>query len=378
MVGAAAFFSSPWFFFLPDADGTLSTEGSLSGGVIAVACLALLARRRFPVGMCVVTAIPAAVLPTGAGDAAILIPAFGLYAVAVYRSRRAAWVAFSAVGLGILVASVLRRVAAGDSFESGLWSTVLTAVVLLVGVLAGTNTSERHRYLDEIVERSRRLAVERDQRARLAAVEERTRIAREMHDIVAHSLTVIVAVSEGMVVAPPDRARDAGRTVAATARAALGEMRAMLGVLRDGDAVMSPLSPLSPTEPAAVVAAAQTAGFPVVLHRSGDVSRVSRQVRFALGRVVQEGVTNAMRHAPNASRIDVRVHVDTDAIDVRVENDGVPIRPSPSIGGGFGLRGLHERVLSVGGSVSSSPAGRGTWVLRAILPSGPTDERGTP
>src|SRR5690606_32844086 len=138
------------------------------------------------------------------------------------------------------------------------------------------------------IDRSRQLLVERDQQTQLATAAERERIAREMHDIVSHSLTVVVALSEGAAATgDQDRAREAALAAATTARNALTEMRSMLGVLRDGD-TDAPLAPLEPASPAETIAAAQQAGFSASLPVRGGPD-AAPAVRFAIGRIVQEG-----------------------------------------------------------------------------------------
>jgi signal transduction histidine kinase len=243
---------------------------------------------------------------------------------------------------------------------------ILLAIAIpgLIAALIGINVGNRKRYVEAIIDRSRQLLVERDQQAQLAAAAERDRIAREMHDIVSHSLTVVVALSEGAAATDDrDRARDASMAAAATARNALTEMRSMLGVLRDGDAD-APLAPLEPTSPAATVEAAQRAGFRASLAVRGEPD-AAPALRFAIGRIVQEGVTNAIRHAPTAHAIDVRIDYDASPLIIEIVNDGAP---DAAAEGGFGLRGLAERASLLGGVLVSAPAGNGRWMLRAELP----------
>jgi signal transduction histidine kinase len=269
-------------------------------------------------------------------------------------------------GLGALSGVAALLLWAGViTLQTGL-NTVIGAVVLgLIGTLIGVNVGNRKRYLDAVIERSRQLLVERDQQAQLAAAGERARIAREMHDIVSHSLTVIVALSEGAA-ATPDReqARAAATSTAETARTALTEMRAMLGVLRDDDSPL-PLAPIAPALPRDTVEAAQRAGYPVTLAVTGSAD-VSPAVAHAIGRIVQEGVTNAMRHAPRATSIAVRVAYAGDTVSVDVLNDGVTGRVGTD---GFGVRGLTERAAHVRGTLHSGPERAGRWALRAVLPT---------
>nr|WP_201471421.1 histidine kinase [Microbacterium hydrocarbonoxydans] len=287
------------------------------------------------------------------------------YSLAVYRSSRAAWTSFG-VALGTLAAfGGVLTIFGVITFQIAANAVISTLVLGLIGTLIGVNVGGRKRYLTAVIDRSRQLLVERDQQAQLAAAEERARIAREMHDIVSHSLTVIVALSEGAAATPDrDQARAAASSAAETARSALTEMRAMLGVLRADDSPL-PLSPLAPTPPHETVEHAQRAGFPVTLSVSGGES-LSPAVSHAIGRIVQEGVTNAMRHAPAATSIAVRLTYTNDAVTVEVINDGV----RGAVGtAGFGLRGLAERAAHAGGTFVSEPFDDGRrWKLRAELP----------
>lgn len=287
------------------------------------------------------------------------------YSLAVYRSSRAAWMGFG-IGLASLSAvGGLLTLTGVISFQVAANAVIMSLVLGLIGTLIGVNVGGRKRYLDAVIDRSRQLLVERDQQAQLAAAGERARIAREMHDIVSHSLTVIVALSEGAAAtSDATQARAAASASAETARSALTEMRAMLGVLR-ADASPLPLAPLAPTAPQETVAHAQRAGYPVTLAVSG-ATEVAPAVAHAVGRIVQEGVTNAMRHAPGATSIDVRLVYAADAVTVEVVNDGAigPIGTS-----GFGLRGVAERAAHAGGSVVSEPLSGGRWMLRAELPT---------
>src|SRR3546814_7920496 len=143
-------------------------------------------------------------------------------------------------------------------------------------------------------------------------------------------------------------------------------MRAMLGVLREG-APDASLKPMEPVAPEATIAAAQRAGDPATLAVSGAPA-LSDPVRFAVGRIVQEGVTNAMRHAPGASAVVVRIDYSDAAVVVTVRNDGVR---GTVDGNGFGIRGLMERAAHVGGTVVSGLDADGWWRLRAVLPTHP-------
>lgn len=364
VVGTALVFTLPF----AGADTATPTAAEVGSAIalFLIAGLALLFRRRHGALAFGAALAPAVLLHPSIAPGADLLLACATYALAVYASVRASWIAF-AVAVGCVSVSTAAFISL-SAVEPGatIASALLRILLVLIGALLGANVGNRRRYLDALIDRSRQLAIERDQQAALASAAERTRIAREMHDIVSHSLTVVVALCEGAVAASsPDRSRQAARAAADTARGALDEMREMLGVLREGSDTGSPIEPLAPVDPAHVVESAQRAGFPVTLENHGATAHAPRAVRFALGRVVQEGVTNAMRHAPHASLIIVMISTETDAIHVRIDNDGATAAGSA---GGFGLRGLRERVAHVGGTLEAGPVAPSSWRLVARLP----------
>lgn len=332
--------------------------------VLTVAtCALLLRRRQWPVVAFIAAyglALVQLFLTPFSGGPLLLVAS---YSLAVYRSTRAAWTGFG-IGMSALTVAALMGLLGGMSLQVALNALLGDLALGLIGTLIGANVGGRKRYLEAVIDRSRQLLVERDQHAQLAAAAERDRIAREMHDIVSHTLTVVVALSEGAAATEDrERARDAANAAAATARSALTEMRATLGVLRDGDGE-APLTPAQPIDPHDTVAAAQQAGYPVTLSVTGEPD-VPPSLGYAVGRIVQEGVTNAMRHAPAATAISVRIGYAADAVVIEIDNDGVT---GPTGTTGFGLRGLTERAAHVNGSVHSGPTGRGRWRLRAELP----------
>lgn len=336
--------------------------------VLITCVLLMLRRRRWPTTVLVASYIVAAAymfLLEPAGGPLLLVTSYGM---AVYRSSRAAWTAFG-IGIGSLTLLTLLHLSGVFTLQAAVNGVLGQLTLALIGTLIGTNVGGRKRYVEAIIDRSRQLLNERDQQAQIAAAAERARIAREMHDVVSHSLTVIVALSEGAAATPDrDRARDAATAAAATARGALTEMRSMLGVLRDGDSD-APLAPTAPVDPRTTVTAAQRAGYPVTLSVTGD-ARVAEPIEFAIGRVVQEGITNAMRHAPHATTVSVRIDRAADPIVVEIVNDGAAADATAE-SGGFGIRGLAERATHLGGTLDAGPAGAGRWVLRAAFPAAP-------
>ena len=331
--------------------------------LVVVACGLMLRRRQWPIIVFVASLVVAFMylfVPVAVGGPLLLVATYG---IAVYRSTRACWTALG-IGIGALAVIAVTLASSGIvPLQVALNAIVSEGILGIIGALIGINIGNRKRYLAAVIARSRQLLTERDQQGQLAAAAERARIAREMHDIVSHSLTVVVALSDGAVATDdPTRARGAMEAAAHTAREALAEMRTMLGVLRT-DEPDAPLAPLAPVDPRAAVVSAQRAGFPVSLSVTGS-AEAPAAVRYALGRIVQEGVTNAMRHAPSATEIRVRVEYAADRVAVEVANDGASV----AHGSGFGLRGLAERVAHVGGTVRSGPVGRGRWLLAAVLP----------
>ncbi|MEW1833743.1 sensor histidine kinase [Microbacterium sp. NPDC079995] len=333
--------------------------------VVVLGCFALLARRRNPVAVFAITVVVAAAYlfsPVSLGGPLVGI---ATYAVAVYRGNRTCLVAVGA-GLSMLL------VVAGGLGLSGViaadiaWNVLISeALMMVIGGLIGANVGGRKRYVEALIEHSRRLVVERDQQAQLAASAERERIARELHDIVAHSLTVMVALAEG-VAASKDaaHARPGAEAISATGREALRDMRATLGILRDTDA--APLAPLARDTTEATVASARAAGFETHLTVVGEPD-VPSATRLAVSRIVQEGVTNVLRHAQAVTRIAVEIRYTDEGVTVSVIDDGRGVLSAPA-GGGFGLRGVRERVELVGGTVTAGPGETRGWAVHAWLP----------
>ena len=237
--------------------------------------------------------------------------------------------------------------------------------VLLVGLYVGT----RRAYLAELRDRARRLERERDASSALAAAEERARIAREMHDSVAHHLTVIVALSDGAlraVTRSPDEACDAIRDVSGTARQALAETRRLLGVLRAGvgQEPWQPLPGLADLDD--LVARVRSAGLPVRYERTGIAADLPTGVQLAVFRLVQEALTNTMKHAGPRASATVRLQVSPG--EVCVDSRGRRHRRHAEAGAaGGGLTGMRERISAFGGELDCGPRDPRGWRVRARL-----------
>jgi signal transduction histidine kinase len=291
-----------------------------------------------------------------------------IYTVARYRPRRYLWPAI-AVLEGSLVVAAWRQEQRWTSLTLG--TSVLAATVLL-GVTVGT----RRAYLGELEERARRLERERDQQAQLAVATERARIARELHDIVAHNLAVMIALADGAAFAAtvaPDRAADAMQQVSGTGRQALAEMRRLLGLLRDDQPVQAP-SELVP-QPGLddldeLVDQVRAAGVRVELTRQGTAGAWGPGAGLAVYRIVQEALTNTLKHAGPQASAQVRLRYTATGVDLEVTDDGAG-RPARAVAGtaagGHGLAGMIERATSYGGQVQAGPCPPTGWRVRARL-----------
>jgi len=211
------------------------------------------------------------------------------------------------------------------------------------------------------------------ERARRAVLEERTRIARELHDVVAHHLSLIAVQAE---TAPyrlsglPEHARAEFAAMSEVAREALAEMRRLLGVLRqDQPAQLEPQPELADVP--ALVDATRRAGVTVELLLPARLSKVPAGVGVCAYRIVQESLSNASQHAPGAA-VTVTLDHDAEAVQLRVANGpgGPPVRPGGERGPGHGLTGMRERVALLGGSLSAGPTPAGGFVVSAVLPLG--------
>jgi signal transduction histidine kinase len=251
----------------------------------------------------------------------------------------------------------------GDFFFGG----IVFGVVWVVGFLLGRKFEEA----DAAKARAALLEQEREAQARAAVAEERARIARELHDVVGHSVSVMTVQASGVrrLLRPEqEREREALLIVERTGREALAEMRRMVGVLRrpeEGPA-LAPQPSLEHLD--RLVEQAREAGLPVELHVQGDAVELPAGVDLTAYRLVQEGLTNALKHA-RASQAEVFVNYGDGQIEVVVSDDGEGVGNGD--GGGHGLVGMRERVSVYGGELDAGPQPGGGYRLRAKLPLAP-------
>ncbi|QMU80511.1 sensor histidine kinase [Streptacidiphilus sp. PB12-B1b] len=263
-----------------------------------------------------------------------------------------------------------------------LCSAATAAAALGLAVRIGTA------YLGALRERAARLEVERDQRSRLAAAAERTRVAREMHDIIGHNLAVIIGLADGgsyAAAASPQRGQEALRLIAGTGRQALDELRRMLGVLREEPSRIGELSPQGPElspQPGvadldALCARVRAAGPTVTYRTVGDLDALDRSHQLTVYRIAQEALTNSLKHAGTDTRAQLTVAVagtgEAPQVRIRVEDSGRPddttgrVGTEPRNNEGQGIAGMRERAALYDGWVTAAGRPGGGWVVEAVL-----------
>jgi signal transduction histidine kinase len=297
------------------------------------------------------------------GDSMLVFIA--MFAVAQRVSARAAWVCCGLLAAELGATYLMGRIAAQDA--------IISAVVLMAINVIFVHLGNRGRYVASLVAEAKHLAVERDQRAQIAVADERARIAREMHDIVAHSLSVMITLTEGaaaQVKRHPEaaetaivRASDAGRT-------ALADMRRALAVLR-GETETSTVPQPGSADLVSLVGSFRQAGLPVTLDVAAPLPD-DAGLGLAIYRIVQESLTNTLRYAPGSADVTVRITADgPDVLVVAVDNRGglTSVPEADWDGSGGGLVGMRQRVAVYGGTLEAGPVEDG-WSVKATLHTG--------
>ncbi|MFG2329809.1 sensor histidine kinase [Streptomyces sp. NPDC048604] len=336
--------------------------------------LPLLWRRRRPMA---VLAMMAAAALVGYGSGAFLQAAY-LQMIVVYnlalRSPLRSLVWPLLLALPPLVAGSVR-------YPKGSWDQLVVPVMWAYALVAllGVAVRSRRDYTAALVERARRLEIERDQQARLAAAAERNRIAREMHDIIGHNLSVITGLADGGAYAAaksPERAAEALTAIGTTSRQALGELRRLLGVLRDEDAEATadrtPQPTLSDLE--ALLEGVEAAGLPVTLtvHHAPTPLPLSAGRQLTVYRVIQEALTNTLKHAHGEERrAEVLLAYSASDLQATITDTGAAVHGAPRQGdgqdGGQGLNGMRERTALYDGTLDAGPLPEGGWQVRLTL-----------
>lgn len=335
-------------------------------------------RRRLPFVLLIASAI-VSILPLPMAIGTEPLPVLvALYTVGAFHSSRAAWFGFAAIasasagGVLLGVAGPLGLLRGDVPLDLGTGISAVSSVVifLLIATLMGTSVGNRRRYTQALIDRAGQLVRERDAQARIASAQERSRIAGEMHDVIAHSVSVMIALSEGAAAASRTRPEQAAETmaqVAETGRGTLAEVRRLLGVLsEEGEAAERRPQP-GAAELDGLIAGFRAAGVPLDYVTSGDPTD-DQSLGLVVYRIVQESLTNALRYAPGAA-VTASVHWSGYGVGIEVVDDG-PGGEQTSQGAGRGLLGLRERASLYAGTVDAGPRPEGGWAVHVSLRTG--------
>ncbi|HEU4349818.1 MAG TPA: sensor histidine kinase, partial [Actinoplanes sp.] len=345
----------------PAAGETASTPIAYLWAVLITTPIAV--HRRYPVAAVLVAA--AGIVGYSAGHF-VAFPGYTafalLFVVSLHSGRGRGVLAFAVLAAAVGVAIGLQT---EPTVTTSTW--IVTALILIVAWLAGDNLRVRQQRWAALQARAERLVQEREERARQAVTQERLRIARELHDVVAHSMSVIAVqagVANHVIDSRPEQARAALATVETTTRAALVEMRRLLGVLRQPDEPAGSLRP-SPglADVPGLIAQFAEAGLPVEMSVEGAPDGVPEGVELSAYRIVQEGLTNVLRHGgPKAF---LTIEYEPGCVRVAIADDGSGHRASGSAG--HGLIGMRERVSVFGGTLTAGPRADGGFDVAATL-----------
>jgi signal transduction histidine kinase len=326
--------------------------------IAVVEIVPLLVRRRFPLPvLAVVTA--ATLVEVAVYDSAIVpfAAAVAVYTVAANLDRRTSLIASATSGAALLLFAVAR-----DGYGAFLDIALPFGVAWVVGDSLGT----RRAYLSELELRAEWLEREQQAEAARAVAEEQARIAREFHDVIAHNVSVMVvhaAAGRAAFNERPQRACEALETIESTGRSALGELRRLLGAVREGDPDYEPQPGLSRLP--ALIDQVRGSGLQVVLHIEGTPTPLPAALELSAYRVVQEALTNTLKHA-QASCVDVHLQYRANQLEIEVRDNGTDNGNAAE--GGSGLIGMRERVAAVGGTLSAAAAPGGGYQVKASLP----------
>jgi signal transduction histidine kinase len=348
--------------------------GAPEVSIILLAVLAsvpVIARRRFPLQVALIVEAATAVhlIAVNSPPAAFAL-VVAIYSVALYCDRRTSLrMALATGGINSVLVLLVTLITGREIVHN-----LVFVIVLAAGAWAlGDNVRTRRAYLASLEERAARLEGEREERDRRAVLDERARIARELHDVVAHHVSAIAVqagAAEEAALENPQRAREALGFIQGLSREALSEMRALVGVLATGDdaAALAPQPGLDQVE--RLVDQVRAAGVAVDLTVEGTRRRLPETLDVTAYRIVQEALTNTLKHAGSA-RATVTVRFSDDTLELDVSDDGRGARPRATVAdGGRGLMGMRERVALFHGRLSAGPVDGGGFRVHAWLPTG--------
>ena len=329
------------------------------------ATLPIAARRRAPIATLVAVLIAQMLLEVGnfegAGWSGVIVATYTLGAYVSGRRRT--------VTASLCLAAALILIVVGLFTGDAPWQALIaTPVSFLAALVVGDNVRRRRERAVELVERADRAEREKELLATRQIQEERARIARELHDVVAHSISLMViqaSAARRQLSRDPAQVEAALATVETTGRDAMTEMRRILGVLRedDGEVALAP----QPSLAALTGLVEASTDLPVEVHLCGDLGSLPQGVEVSAFRIVQEALTNVRRHAGPVGRVDVSVRRDGGALTVEVADDGRGASADASAPG-FGLVGMKERVAAYKGELLAGPRAGGGWRVRATFP----------
>jgi signal transduction histidine kinase len=339
--------------------------------IAVLSCLALLRRRQHPLIVLALTELAQlAYLVADGRDGSILLPTLiALYTVASREGlRRGLWIA-SAVAVAH---TVIRLAVLASAFVRP--ENYLSVVWLYLPVAVGEAVRAKRAYWAEVQARLARADREREEEAARRVTAERMRIARELHDVVAHSIAMIniqAGVAAHVIEQDVGQARQALVHIKEASRDALAELRTTLGVLRQDGESDHPTEPMPGADGIeSLVASYRTAGLPVQLEIAGAPRPLPAPVGLALYRIVQESLTNAVKHAGPGAQAAVRIRYVPHEVDVEVADDGRGASAGPGTGTGHGLLGMRERATAVGGTLRAGPGADRGYLVAARLPTG--------
>jgi signal transduction histidine kinase len=339
----------------------------------AVGCSALVWRRRHPFGVLAVAVGCGVVFPMLGFRESPLVTSpvlVSVYNVAVRTDRRTAWTA-AAVSAAVMVGAVA-------VWSSNSWldpDHVATLAWTALPAAVGDGLRSRRAYVAAVEERAEHAERTREQEAQQRVAAERVRIARELHDIVAHHIALINAqagVAVHLVDQRPEQILTALENIRDTSRSALDELRVTVGLLRQSDEPVAPRDPMPGlAQVPALLASFERAGLAVSHTRRGTTEPLEPAVDLAAYRIVQESLTNVRKHA-GADHARLFLHYHRERLTITVEDDGCAGPHHPHLGAGHGLIGMRERATTIGGTLYAGPRPEGGFTVTAELPLRPS------
>jgi signal transduction histidine kinase len=346
-----------------DADGFKDPAWAVIG-LIECTALPLALRSLWPLEVLGVTLAAAVAGDLLFGGLQLLGPVIALYTVARRRDRRVSLAAAAVTAAGLAVP------AASRAAESPLFAMAV-CLALVAAWAIGDNVRRRHAYLARVQAREAAIDEEQQERARVAVTEERARIARELHDVISHNVSVMVlqaAAGADVFATHPERSREALGSIETAGREALAELRRLLSVVQapaGEEAGLAP--PPGLTHLPELVERVRATGLEVSLTVTGNARALPAGIDLSAYRIVQEALTNTLKHGHAATaRVDVRV--DDRRLDLKIVDDGTAAGVGARSGRGHGLIGMRERAAVFGGELHASPRAGGGFAVQASIP----------